>query len=125
MVSINKNLKILVVDDEPSLRLLMNFHLKMRGFSVLAAEDAVSALTILEKQDVDLIISDIRMPGTMDGIDLVEAQRKKKPEQKVILMTGYTLDKRFERAQEVGVIHCLRKPFELMELETALSQLFV
>lgn len=89
------------------------------------AEDAQSALTLLKKEDVDLIISDVRMPGDLDGIDLIEAQRRKKPGQKVILMTGYALDERFAKAQKVGITHCIRKPFELTELESAIHQLLV
>ncbi len=118
-----KNFRILIVEDEASLRKFMNFHLELEGFSVLDAEDARGALTLLENEDVDLIISDIRMPGDMDGIDLIEAHRKKKLGQKVILMTGYTLDDRFEKVQQMGDIRWIRKPFELTELESALSQL--
>ena len=120
-----KNIKILVVDDEPSLRQVLMFELKFHGHVVFEAEDGQSALEALEKQEVDLIISDLRMPGDLDGIDLVEAYRKKKPDQKVILMTGYALDESFEKARKAGIVHCLRKPFELKELESTISQLFL
>ena len=116
------NLRVLVVDDEFSLRQLMNFHLKIKGYSVLDAEDAESALNILEKENVDLIISDIRMPGDMDGIDLIVTHKKKNPGQKAILMTGYSLDERIAKAKSEG-IPCLKKPFEISELENLLTEM--
>lgn len=62
-------MNILIVDDNPDYRYLMNLALGLGGYTTFAAEDGVEAIEILESEEIDLIISDIRMPR-MDGIKL-------------------------------------------------------
>ena len=81
---------VLVVDDEPSLRLLAVEVLRERGWTVLEAGDAASALEILRGgRTIDLLVTDIGMPGGMNGRDLALAARELHDTLRVLFITGY------------------------------------
>ena len=78
---------MLVADDEPGVRLLLHKALSAAGFEVLTAADGQEAWTIAEQQPVDLILTDVNMPG-MDGHTLLRRVRQLKPDLPVIVMTS-------------------------------------
>jgi DNA-binding NtrC family response regulator len=80
--------RILVVDDEPGIRVMLSAALKREGHEVLLATDGQSALATLETGPVDLVVTDIRMPG-MSGIELLDAAKRIDPALSVIMMTAY------------------------------------
>jgi len=80
--------KILVVDDEKNIRVLYKEELEREGYNVITAADAKEALEILEKEKVDLVILDIRMPG-MHGIDALEKMIVRKRDLAVLINTAY------------------------------------
>jgi CheY-like chemotaxis protein len=104
---------ILIVDDEPGYRMMMEFELSQEGYRVLAAGSGKEALDTLKKEKVDLVITDMKMPA-MDGLDMALAARKNDPRLPIILMTGYAED-RVWKAKELN-IPSLHKPFHLKEL---------
>lgn len=105
---------ILVVDDDPEVRLIVAECLEEAGFDTIQAENGLAALRLLARNpDVKLIISDIRMPQ-MSGIELAQAAKRQKPNLAVILISGYFLP------QQVG-FRFLRKPFRLAELRAAIE----
>ena len=82
---------ILFVEDEPLLRLVIGDELRDSGFEVLEAGDAGTALDLVrERPGIDLLFTDIRMPGTMNGWDLAEQARALRPSLPVIYATGYS-----------------------------------
>jgi two-component system, response regulator PdtaR len=84
---------ILVVEDEILIRLMIAEALRDAGFGVVEAGTADEALAILEKDTpVDLVFSDVRMPGTMDGIALAALLRKTRPDLKIAIASGYSPD---------------------------------
>src|SRR5687768_13491275 len=101
--------KILVVDDEASLRMTLSANLELEGFVVVEAESADEALKILAKEDFDLILSDIRMPGR-SGIELVSELRNNGIDLPVVLMTAFTEEKNLDEATRNGVFTILTKP---------------
>lgn len=108
---------ILFVDDDPILREVLPKILPTQEFRMLVADDAYEALRILAEEHVDLLLTDLVMPG-LDGIELaVEAQRKY-PTLLVILMTGYA--SRSPQAQVLGPL--LFKPVRLHEIEAAIRK---
>lgn len=85
-------IKILVVEDEPLLRMDMSDHLSDQGFHVFEAGDADQAIATLENNlDIRLIITDIDMPGSMDGLRLAEAVRDRWPPVKIIVVSGHRM----------------------------------
>jgi CheY-like chemotaxis protein len=87
-----KRNKVLVVEDEPLIRLQMAEALQGAGIEVAEASNADEALEMLTKTPVDLVFTDIRMPGTMDGLALVKALRKTHPSVKLAVGSAYSLD---------------------------------
>ena len=116
-----ENQKILIVDDEAALKDLASEILSNNGFEIYDAESAKEALTILEKNDVDLVISDVIMPN-MDGYELATIIKQKYPDVKIILASGFTgTDSKGNTHQELtdNMIH---KPYSSVELIRAVSE---
>ncbi len=83
-----ESIRILVVDDEDSIRKRCVRLLARHGHDVVGAADSLAALEIIRKRPCDLVIADIRMPG-MDGIALLQEVKAFDPSIEVVMMTGY------------------------------------
>ena len=79
---------ILIVDDETSIQALLKEHFSKQGHQIYTAGNGHEALTLLEEQKIDIIISDIIMPE-MDGVELVKRVRIEYPITRIIMMTGF------------------------------------
>ena len=110
-------MRIVVVDDEPSIRFSLTELLEARGHQVRAAEHAPAALAALEEEAADLVISDLRMPA-MDGLELLEEVRKRHPEAIVVLMTAHGDERTAVRALKLGAWDYLPKPFDNEEVRS-------
>lgn len=108
-------MKILLADDDRSLRRVLQFKLEQNGYQVTAVKDGASALDELQSARFDLLLSDIRMPK-MDGIELLERARQKQPDLKVILITAYATVSQAVQAVKLGAFDYITKPFEDEEL---------
>jgi len=109
--------RILVVDDSPSVRKLVEFTLKSKGFQVTAAEDGLEALEILAKEQFDAIILDINMPR-MDGLKFLQEMRPDDAHAStpVIVLTTEGLEEDRDRALELGATAYMVKPFKPTQL---------
>ena len=116
-------MKLLVVDDEQGWRDLLSLELSSEDCKVLTASNADEALKFLSEQSFDLIITDARMPGALDGIDLIKTYRKEHPAQKAIFITGYAVEEKIEQTLQEGTVLCLKKPFQSEELLSAIQGL--
>ena len=106
---------VLVVEDEPMLLLVVAETLRDAGYEVWEAVNAHDALAILDAQpEIVLLLTDIKMPG-MDGYQLAEASLARKPELKVMLMTGYSQTPLPKKMADMG-IGVLQKPFDIDRL---------
>lgn len=106
----------LVVDDNTEVREATGLMLEGLGYKVQTACDAADALQILERATFGFVLSDISMPGEMDGIRLGRRLRATYPRLPVILMTGYS--EFFDEAErEFAVLH---KPFSISDLKAAI-----
>ncbi len=102
--------RILVVDDEAPVRDFLSELLSGENYQVITASNGVEAMGIIANEDLDLIISDIRMPG-LDGVELLKKVKEMRPDVQVILVTGYqSLESAIEAAYE-GVYDYITKPF--------------
>jgi putative nucleotidyltransferase with HDIG domain len=110
-----ENKKILIVDDEPSICDILEKFLKKRGYDVFRASDGKKAMALVESTSIDLIVSDIKMPG-MSGVELLQKLREKGKTMPVLITTGFpTLDTAIE-ALKLGAYDYLTKPFHLEEI---------
>ena len=108
-------LEILLVDDEPSIRLTVGDALEDAGHSVVTAEDGGQAMDRLQERGFDLVITDVRMPK-VDGMTLFRRLRQERPHTGVILMTAYAAVADAVTALKEGALDYLTKPFDLDEL---------
>ncbi|MDH0749695.1 response regulator [Pseudomonas sp. GD03842] len=105
---------VLVVDDEPSVRALMSEVLIDQGYRVLEADTGASALEILQSgQTVDLLVSDVGLPGGMNGRQLADAARVWRPTLDVLFVTGYAENAALDKDGLETGMHVLIKPFSL------------
>ena len=111
----NSQEKILVVDDEPSLLILACELLKQQGYQTFSAENAEKALDILEKEHVDLLLSDVVMPE-MNGYELASIVQEKYPKVKIQLVSGYTGRDNNEHINRELFESLLRKPYKSGDL---------
>ena len=103
--------RILVVEDSPGLRALVCRMLRSSGYEVLAAEDGELAMSIASNEpDIDLVISDIMLPGAMSGWDVCRDLSKQKNDMRFLLMTGYS-----DKEQDDIDVPILYKPFRKEE----------
>ena len=117
-----ENKTILVVDDESSLLNLTNEILSAHGFNVFCAESAKEALDVLQRETIDILISDIIMPE-MDGYQLIAIVKEKYPEIKIQLASGFTDDRNMDMADTHLQKNLLRKPFCPQELLLRIREL--
>ncbi len=112
---------ILVVDDEERIRKLIGEQLEDEGYEVMLAANGDDAFEILQGTSrIDLIVTDVRMPGAMNGFDLIERALASRPDLRTIIMSGYT----GESTQRTGLAdRFLQKPFTLRSLETEVKNL--
>lgn len=111
-----KKYSVLVVDDEAGWRELISSQLTTLGCEVRTAGDAAHALEMMYHQDFDLIITDIMMPGEMDGVQMIETYRQQRNAQKVVFITAYA-----RKADDSVFTHdrsrLVEKPFEMKQFK--------
>lgn len=107
--------RILVVDDEDVLREMLGDALRLSGFEVLEAADGSKALTVLQSGKVDLIISDVNMPG-MDGYEMLSHLRAQGDETPAIMLTARRERADVTKGLKLGADDYVTKPFGLEEL---------
>jgi len=101
---------ILIVDDEKNYLVVLSAFLSEEGYETMTAEEGQEALEILETADIDLVLTDMKMPS-MDGIELLRRIKKKSPDLPLVVMTAYgTVEKAVEAMQQ-GAFNFIQKPF--------------
>ena len=111
---------VLIVDDEPAVRALASDILSDAGFDTIAAADAGQALHVLtqEASTVDVLFTDVRMPGAMSGLELARVAKRNWPDLRVIVTSGYF-------AGDFPSAEFLRKPWSASELVSRVEQAMV
>lgn len=108
--------KVLVVDNEKSMRDFLSIVLRKEGYFVETAEDGDHALKVLEKDIFDLVLTDMKMPR-MSGLDVLKALKDLSPETIVIMMTAYASAETAVEAMKEGAYDYLTKPFQIDEVK--------
>jgi excisionase family DNA binding protein len=113
--------RVLVVDDEASIRDLLAKTLALAEYDVDTASDAATALSRVRMSAYDLLIADLRMPG-MDGLALIRQVKGIRADLPVIIITGYSSETSAIEAVNLGVAGYLRKPFRVPEVLAAAAK---
>lgn len=113
---------ILIVDDEDALREALGKILEDDGYGVISAASGEQALEILQDHPVDLMLTDIRMPG-MSGLDLLKKIREIHSSLGVIILTGYGEIDSYIEAMHFGALEYVSKPFKINELKFIVNKI--
>ncbi|GGG02617.1 response regulator [Rhizobium wenxiniae] len=113
--------RILITEDEESLRRFVARALRLDGHETFEAGDGAEGLEKLDEGSYDLLLSDIRMP-VMDGIELAHQASARFPDMKILLMTGYAEQR--ERADDLAskIVDVVPKPFALPDIRKAVAR---
>lgn len=117
----NKNIKVLLVDDEEAFVDTLANRLKMRDLKVETVYNGEQALSAVEDKEPDVMILDLKMPG-LHGMDVLRKIRKAYPKIQVIVLTGHGTEKDEEEAKRLGGFDFLKKP---ADIETLLGKIKV
>jgi DNA-binding NtrC family response regulator len=113
--------KILIVDDELNMRLVLSAMLKKEGYEISAASDGKEALQILKSNKFAVVITDLKMPG-IDGMELLSAMTEHYPEIPVIMITAHGTIATAVEALKKGAFDYITKPFDLDDLKNIVSK---
>lgn len=120
----NKDKKILIVDDQYGIRILLHEVLDKEGYTIFQAPNGQTALKIVEEEKPDLVLLDMKIPG-MDGLEILRHIRTIEPDTKVIMMTAYGELDLIKEATVLGAITHFTKPFDIDELRQAVNEQLV
>jgi len=107
---------ILIVEDEPKMLRLLDLNLSEEGYSVKTAQDAEAGLDLLRKDRIDLVITDLKLPG-MNGLEFLQAVKRHDARIPVIVMTAYGTVETAVEAMKAGASDYVLKPFSLEEIK--------
>lgn len=113
--------RILVVDDERSMREFLEIFFRREGFDVVTAENVDTAELVLENDEIDVVITDMQMPGR-SGLDLLHLARESSPETMVIVITAFASTDSAITAMKEGAYDYVTKPFKLDEMRIVVEK---
>ena len=115
---------ILVVDDEDGFRILVEKALSRSGYTIVTAPSAAKALEYIVEGNVDLVLTDVKMPHG-SGFDLMALIQFVVGKIPIVVMSGHvSIDTLIDEGIENGAVQCLQKPFTLTELRETVSSVF-
>src|SRR5687768_3829238 len=113
--------RILIVDDEPSMREMLRIVLRRDGYDVLIAENGKQAIALLQRERVDLLLSDIRMPD-VTGVDVLRVAKEANRDIVAFMMTAFASTETAVEAMRLGAVDYLTKPFSMDELRLKIGR---
>ncbi|HQM52554.1 MAG TPA: sigma-54 dependent transcriptional regulator [bacterium] len=116
--------RVLVVDDERNMLRLAEMMLGRAGYEPLLASNAAEAIDLLAARRVDLVLTDLKMPGGMSGIDLLREMRRREISTPVVIMTAFGTIKGAVEAMRRGASDFVLKPFDVESIETVIAKVF-
>ncbi|WP_426246803.1 response regulator [Pseudomonas sp. TWR3-1-1] len=115
---------VLIVEDDPSILMVLSDYLSGEGYRVLQAENGEQAFEILaSKPHLDLMVTDFRLPGGISGVQIAEPAVKLRPDLKVVFISGYPQEIRDTDSPITRKAPILAKPFDLDELQSIIKTL--
>lgn len=120
---VKSSISILLVDDERIMRDLLKKILTREGYRILTAEDGATACDVLDRESVDIVVSDMKMPR-MNGFELLEVIKHKYPSVGVIIMTAYGDTYTVKDALLLGADEYITKPFKSYEISLVVERAY-
>lgn len=120
-VDLNKNVDVLLVDDDEAIRDSLSFYLENSGWKIKAVESPIDALEMVKEGFADIVISDIKMPQ-MDGLTFLSKVKDVNPDLEVLMITGHTNESLAIEALKNGAFDYFRKPLNAEEIITSLHR---
>jgi CheY-like chemotaxis protein len=115
---------VLVIDDEPTIRMLIGEVLADSGYAVIEAPDGPAGLKVLESNArVDLLITDVGLPGGMNGRQVADAARVSRPDLKVLFITGYAENAVVGNGRLARGMFVITKPFQMDALAARIGEI--
>ncbi|MFB3816372.1 MAG: response regulator [Candidatus Methylomirabilales bacterium] len=115
--------RVLIVEDDAGTREGLSFHLRRLGFDVSAAPDGPAALAAIHDRPPDVLLLDLKLPGEMDGIQVLRSAREVAPRVGAIVMTGHPSAETTVQALRLGAYDYVAKPFDLGAMSRVLAKL--
>ncbi len=112
---------ILIVEDEPKMRRLLELNFKEEGYTTLSAADAESALKMLRQEKTDLVVTDLKLPG-MNGLEFLQAAKRSNAHLPVVVMTAFGTVETAVEAMKAGASDYVLKPFSMEEIKLILRK---
>ncbi|MEK5382599.1 response regulator [Niallia sp. FSL W8-0635] len=113
--------KILIVDDQFGIRILLNEVFQKEGYKTFQAANGNQALEIVTSEFPDLVLLDMKIPG-MDGIEILKRMKKLNQDIRVIIMTAYGELDMIQEAKDLGALTHFAKPFDIDDLRDAVKK---
>lgn len=114
-------IKVLVVDDKKIIGDLFDFTLGYGGHDITCVNTAEEAIDAVNNEEFDIAFLDIVMPEK-DGVSLLEDIKTIRPNLAVVMMSGYSVDEKRKRANELGAVTCMKKPFEMDDVRKVVKE---
>jgi len=113
--------KILVVDDQPGMRITLKGILTKKGYQVTVAEDGIQAIEAVKKENFRIIFMDVKMPG-INGVEAFMKIKEINPKATVIMMTGFAVEEELKRAIQEGAYTVLYKPLDIEKILEVITE---
>jgi len=114
--------KILIIDDEPGIRDLLDTLLRRKGYDVVVAGNGPEGLKVFRRERPNVVVLDLKMPG-MDGLTVLQQVRSLTPRQPVVILTGAGTPEIEQQLRALGVTEFVEKEFSLHRLGDSLKRL--
>ena len=115
-----EKLNILVVDDKKVIGDLFDFTLGFSGHAITIVDSAYAAITAVKSEDFDIAFIDIVMPEK-DGVEALKEIKEIAPALPFVMMSGYSVEDKKNKAKELGAVTCLKKPFEIDDVKIVIK----
>ncbi len=115
--------KLILIDDDGGVVDYFKTVVGRMGYELLTAENGPEGLALIERETVDVIMTDLNMPGEPSGMALVRRIREVRPDTPLIVVSGYPTRERLEACKALGIDDFLTKPFEMTFFSSVISRL--
>ena len=115
-----EKIKILVIDDKKIIGDLFDFTLGYSGHKITVVDHAAAAVEVVKNKEFDIAFIDIVMPGK-DGVAILQEIRAIAPKLPIVMMSGYSVEDKRNKARDLGAITCLKKPFEMDDVKRVIK----